>query len=206
MDGLSHRIEAGNHPELEPEAYHPCVDDDLALVVGDGIPLLGGGLPGHGLDLVQLGGQKAGVQLGRHILVSGPLDHLGQLGPKLVHSPADGVASGGGVQEQLLVLLLGPVVVVGHLVEAVETQELRLFAVHLGGHLDGNSLVGAGSAPGFAAVKVAVLDRKVYDPHIHSVAAYLHRSSPSLMIRGPSGHVCDQTRLIGLGSNYIPAG
>ena len=67
----------------------------------------------------------------------------------------------------------GAVVVVGHHVEAIEPQKLRLPAVDLGHHLDADALVGV-ARPDLAAVDVTVVKGELHRAGVYPGVSDLH--------------------------------
>jgi len=74
-------------------------------------------------------------------VVSGATDHGGELGAQVAHGPAEGIANGGLVHVQPDVVVGRAIVVMGHLVEAVKTQNLHVLTTNLAKHLYAQALV-----------------------------------------------------------------
>ena len=140
-------------PHLQPKPDVAGFEDVGAPVVFDRVPLGRERLPGARLHFGQhvLHGGEVGCRRDR--LVSRPVEHLREFLAQDPDGPADGIAIGDRVHAAVhakpaadpargrQIRVFRAVDVASLEVEAVEAQQRGLLAVHIGGHVDGDTLI-----------------------------------------------------------------
>src|SRR5437899_846128 len=121
VDGDSAVALAG-HAHLQAEADVARLDHVGPSVVANRAALADRHLARLGLHLVQRGHQLRGIDLQRDLLVPGAAQHRGQPPAQLRHGPPERVAGDGGIEHDADIRVRRIVVIVGMIVEALESE------------------------------------------------------------------------------------